>query len=120
MQLEGGFAAVERRGDMVPGHLQQGRALQCGIAAAAKGFVEPVSDFGGGEIAVGGGDDQGGARQDAQDLGHAWSRPQYREAAGREMGVVGDALAGRRESRVALAGGEAAAHGLHLDDQIDR
>ena len=35
------------------------------------------------------------------------------------MGVVGDAITRFGEARVALAGGKAAAHGLHLDRQID-
>ncbi len=34
--------------------------------------------------------------------------------------MVGDAPAVGREPRVALAGGEAAAHGLHLDNQVDQ
>ena len=52
VQFERRFAAVERRGDMVPGHLQQRRALQCRVAAAAKGFLEPDGDLGRGEVAV--------------------------------------------------------------------
>ena len=50
VQLERGFAAVERRGDMVPGHLQQGRALQCGVTAAAERFFEPRGHLGRGEV----------------------------------------------------------------------
>ncbi len=34
--------------------------------------------------------------------------------------MVGNAIARFGEPRVALAGGEAAAHGLHLDRQIDQ
>ena len=60
------------------------------------------------------------SRDDAQDLGHALPRLQHRDAADRKVGVVGDAIAGFGEARVALAGGEAAAHGLHLDRQIDQ
>src|SRR5215510_14452573 len=52
LQLERRFAAVERRGDVVPGHLQQGRALQRGIAATAERLSEPRCDLGCGQIAV--------------------------------------------------------------------
>src|SRR5579872_973318 len=36
MQFERRLATVERRGDVIPGHLQQGGTLQCGVATAAK------------------------------------------------------------------------------------
>ena len=119
VQLEGRFAAVERRGDVVPRHLQQRRALQCGVAAAAEGLFEPGRDLGAGEIAVGRRDDQRRAGNDAQDLRDALARLQDARSRRGEMGVVGDAIAGCGESRVALGSGQAAAHGLHLDDQID-
>src|SRR5690349_20650751 len=39
VQFEGRLAAVECRGDVIPRHLQEGRALHCGITAAAEGFL---------------------------------------------------------------------------------
>src|SRR6516162_544416 len=62
--LEGRFARVESGRDMVPGHLQQGRALQRGVPAAAERLLEPIGHFGGGKISVGRGNDERGAGQD--------------------------------------------------------
>ena len=80
----------------------------------------PAANLGRGEIAVGGRDDQRGAWDDAQDLGHALARPHERDAARREMGVAGEAIARRGEFGVALGRGQRAAHGLHRDDQVDQ
>src|SRR5215831_10358393 len=52
MQLERRFAAIERRGDVVPGQLQQGRALQRRIASTAKRGRQPGRHLGRGEVAV--------------------------------------------------------------------
>ena len=79
--------------------------------AAISGAARSLSD---------GRDDERGAGQDAQDLGDALARLEERDAARREVGVIGDAIAGRGEIGVALGGGQAAAHGLHLDDQVDQ
>src|SRR5713101_6721888 len=92
VELEGRFATVERGRDVVPSHLQQGRSLECSIAAAAERLLKPGGDLGCSEVPVGRCHDERGARQNAQDLGHALARLQDRDAADREMAVIGDAV----------------------------
>ena len=104
---------------MIPGQLQQCRTLQRGPAATAEGFLEAGGQFGRGEIRIGGRHDERGAGQDAQDLRDALARLEQGDATGREVTVIGDAIAGRGEIGIALGGGDAAAHGLHFDNQID-
>ncbi len=105
---------------MVPSQLQQRRTLQCGVAAAAKRLFEPGAELRIGEVAVGRGDDERGARQDPQDLGDALARLEESDAARRQMGVIGKAIPRRGEIGIALGRDQAAAHGLHRSDQIDQ
>ena len=62
------------------------------------------------EIAIGRGDDERGARHDPQDLGDPLAGLEERNAARREMGVTGEAIACRREIGVAFGRRQAAAH----------
>ena len=105
---------------MVPRHLQQSRALLGGVAAAGEQFLEAAGQGRVGEIAVGGRHDQGGTRQDTQDLGHPPARLQHRQAAGGQMAVVGRAIAFGGEFRVEFRGGLAAAHGLDVGDKVEQ
>ena len=86
------IAAVERRRDVVPCQLQQSRALQCGVAAAAERFLKACRHFGGREIAVGRGDDERRAGHDTQDLRDPLTGLEERDAARSEMGVIGKAI----------------------------
>ena len=118
VQLERGFAAVQRRGDVVGGQLQQGGALQRGVAAAREGFLEPGRDLGRRQILVRRRDHQRRAGQDPQDLGHALPRLLHGDAARGHVGAARDAGAVRGELGIELGRRLAAAHRLHVGDQV--
>ncbi len=104
---------------VIGGELQQRGALQCRVPTAAKGFFEAGRQFGRGKIAVRRGNNERGAGDDAEDLRDPLAHPEEGDAARREVAVVGIAIASRGELRVALGGDDAAAHGLHRDDEVN-
>ena len=100
VQLERRFAAVEPRGDVVPGHLQQGGALQRGIATTAERCLQASSYLWGRQVRVCRGHYQRRAGHDAQDLRHALARLQHGNATSSKMAGIGQAVASGREPGV--------------------
>ena len=118
VQLEGGLAAVQRRGDVVAGQLQQRRALQRRVPAAAERLLESGRHLGSRQVLVRRRDHERRAGQDAQDLGHALPRLLHGDAARGHVGAAGNAGAVRGEFGIELGRRLAAPHRLHVDDQV--